>query len=51
MKYAIISDVHSNVFALRAALSEIDKYKPDVILLLGDIVGNGFYPEETVSLV
>ena len=51
MKYAVFSDVHSNVFALKAALKEIDKIRPDKIICLGDIVGNGFYPEETVSLI
>ena len=51
MKYAVFSDVHSNVFALKAALCEIDKLRPDKIICLGDIVGNGFYPEETVSLI
>lgn len=51
MKYAVFSDVHSNVFALKAALEEIDRIRPDKIICLGDIVGNGFYPEETVSLI
>ncbi len=51
MKYAVITDVHSNVFALEAALKEIDKMRPDKIICLGDIVGNGFYPEETASMI
>ncbi len=51
MKYAIFSDIHANVFALRAALAEIDKLKVDKIICLGDIVGNGFYPEETTALL
>lgn len=51
MKYAVITDVHSNVFALEAASKKIDELRPDKIICLGDIVGNGFYPEETVSLL
>lgn len=51
MKYAVITDVHSNVFALEAAFKKIDELRPDKIICLGDIVGNGFYPEETVSLL
>ena len=51
MKYAVITDVHSNIFALKAVMSEIDKIKPDKILCLGDIVGNGAYPEETVQYI
>lgn len=51
MKYAVITDVHANVFALKAALEEIDKIKPDKILCLGDLVGGGAYPDETVQLI
>lgn len=51
MKYAVITDVHANVFALKAVLRDVDLKKPDRILCLGDIVGNGAYPEETVSLI
>lgn len=51
MKICVITDIHSNVFALRAALAEIDGIKPDKIVCLGDIVGNGAYPEETVQLI
>ena len=51
MKICVISDLHSNVFALDAALKEIDALKPDKIVCLGDIVGNGAFPEETVSVL
>jgi len=51
MKYAIITDIHANIFALKAVMAEIDKIKPDKIICLGDIVGNGAYPEETVKYI
>ena len=51
MRYAVITDVHSNIFALKAALKEIDELKPDKIICLGDIVGNGAYPDETVQFI
>ena len=51
MRYAVITDVHANVFALKAALKEIDLLKPDKIICLGDIVGGGAYPDETVQLI
>ena len=51
MKICVITDIHSNVFALRAALEKIDEIKPDKIICLGDIVGNGAFPEETVQLI
>ena len=51
MRYAVITDVHSNIFALKAVLKEIDELKPDKIICLGDIVGNGAYPDETVQFI
>ncbi|MCI0470033.1 MAG: metallophosphoesterase, partial [Candidatus Aminicenantes bacterium] len=50
MKYLIFSDIHSNLEALEKMLSikkssEIDKY-----LFLGDLVGYGANPNETIEL-
>lgn len=51
MKYAIISDIHSNLEALEACLQVIDAEKVDAIVCLGDIVGYGANPNECVDLV
>lgn len=51
MRYAIISDVHSNLEALTSCLSEIDRLKADDIVCLGDIVGYNSNPNECVELV
>ena len=51
MRYAVITDIHANVFALQAVLKEIDELKVDKIVCLGDIVGGGAYPDETVQLI
>ncbi len=51
MKYAIISDIHSNLEALQKALSIIDEKKVDEIICLGDIVGYGANPNECAELV
>ena len=51
MKYALISDIHSNLDALQAVLGEIDQHKPGKILCLGDIVGYGAQPNECVQLL
>ncbi len=51
MKYAIISDIHSNLQALKAVLDEIHLLKCDHILSLGDIVGYGAEPNECVGLL
>jgi len=51
MKYAIISDIHSNIEALEACFKVIDAEKPDAVLCLGDIVGYGASPNECIDLV
>jgi predicted phosphodiesterase len=51
MKYAIISDIHSNLEALQKAFEIIDDEKIDEIICLGDIVGYGANPNECVDLV
>jgi predicted phosphodiesterase len=51
MKYAIISDIHSNLEALLKAFEIIDKEKVDEIICLGDIVGYGANPNECIDLV
>jgi len=51
MKYAIISDIHSNVQALNAALDCIDKDNVDEIICLGDIVGYNANPCECVEII
>lgn len=51
MKFAIISDIHSNLEALTTALEAIKKESVDQILFLGDVVGYGANPNECVDLV
>lgn len=51
MKYAIISDVHSNLEALEIALAEIDRQKVDQIICLGDVVGYGANPSECLKKI
>lgn len=52
MRYALISDIHANVPALRAVLDDIDT-RPDVdaVYHLGDLVGYAPWPNETVALL
>ena len=49
MKIGIITDIHSNIQALRTVLDEFDKIKIDKIICCGDIIGIGPNPEETVQ--
>lgn len=51
MKIALISDIHSNLQALNAALSDIDDRRIEQIYCLGDIVGYGGSPNECLDLV
>jgi putative phosphoesterase len=51
MKYAIFSDVHSNLPALEAVLSDIEGQGVDKILHCGDLVGYGPFPNEVISLI
>lgn len=51
MKIAVISDIHSNLAALKQALQYIKKENVDKIICLGDIVGYGPRPNECVDLI
>jgi predicted phosphodiesterase len=51
MRYAVISDIHSNLEALRAVLDGIASLKVDTTLCLGDIVGYNANPNECIEIV
>ncbi|MBI4358953.1 MAG: metallophosphoesterase family protein [Candidatus Omnitrophica bacterium] len=51
MKYAVISDIHSNWEALSRAYEEIQKRSVDEIVCLGDVVGYGANPSEVLAFV
>ncbi len=51
MKYAVISDMHSNLEALTKVLGEIKTRNVNEIICLGDIVGYGANPDEVADLV
>jgi len=51
MGIAIISDIHSNLEALKAAFQYADEHDIDKIYCLGDVVGYGPNPNECVELV
>lgn len=51
MRYAVISDIHSNLEALTAFLDEAGRLKADKIVCLGDIVGYNADPNECLDLV
>jgi predicted phosphodiesterase len=52
MQYALISDIHSNLPALKAVLAHIDaRADVDAIYHLGDLTGYAPWPNEVVSLL
>ena len=48
--FAIISDIHGNLEALTAALTDIDRHNIKLIYCLGDVVGYGANPKECLDL-
>ena len=50
-RLAIFGDVHGNSAATAATLVAIDAERPDAIYCLGDLVGYGPQPNETIDLV
>ncbi len=51
MLLAIISDIHANVDALRAVLTDIREHGAERVLCLGDLVGYNSFPRETLALL
>jgi putative phosphoesterase len=50
-RIAVFGDVHGNVQATAATLAAIEATDPDAVVCLGDLVGYGANPNETIDLV
>jgi predicted phosphodiesterase len=51
MKYLILSDIHSNKEAFGAVLSHVRRKHWDKVVFLGDLVGYGANPNQTVDML
>jgi predicted phosphodiesterase len=51
MKAAVISDIHSNCFALEPVLKDVQNHSVDLLLILGDIFGYYPWAVETFQLL
>jgi predicted phosphodiesterase len=51
MRYLILSDIHSNQEALKTVLAFVRRKPWDKVLVLGDVVGYGADPNQTVDAV
>lgn len=51
MRYGIISDIHSNLEALEAAIGALSNEKIDTLFCVGDVVGYGANPIECIEKI
>ncbi|GFZ34149.1 phosphoesterase [Clostridium zeae] len=51
MRIAVISDIHSNLYALIRVIEDIDTQNVDTVICLGDLVGYGPQPNEVIAMV
>lgn len=51
MKFAVIGDIHSNIYALESVLEDIKSKNVDFIVSTGDLVGYLPFPNEVIDLV
>lgn len=51
MKIAVLSDIHGNAPALTAVITDIQRWKPDRIIVNGDIVSRGPYSKEVLEIL
>jgi len=51
VKYALLSDVHSNLEAFQAVIKDLECEKVDHVCFLGDIVGYGADPAQCIDIL
>ncbi|MEE1129654.1 MAG: metallophosphoesterase family protein [Methanobrevibacter sp.] len=50
-RYAILSDIHGNLFALKEVINDLNNQKIDQIILLGDLIDYGMQSNEVVEFI
>ena len=51
MKFAVISDIHGNLPALKTAVADIKHWQPDQVIVNGDIVNRGPKSRDCLQLI
>ncbi|WP_455539211.1 metallophosphoesterase family protein [Terrisporobacter sp.] len=51
MKVGVISDIHSNLYALNAVLADLKNRNADLIVCIGDLVGYATRPNEVIEIL
>ena len=50
-KYAILSDIHGNLFALKEVIEDLNNQNVDSIILLGDLIDYGMQSNEVIDYI
>lgn len=50
-KYAILSDIHGNLFALKEVIKDLNNQNIDSIILLGDLIDYGMQSNEVIESI
>lgn len=50
-RYAILSDIHGNLFALKEVINDLNNQNIDSIILLGDLIDYGMQSNEVIEYV
>jgi predicted phosphodiesterase len=51
MRIAVLADIHANIVALRTAAEHFERWQPDRVIVLGDLVNRGPRPAECLQFV
>lgn len=51
MKFAVLADIHANRAALEAVINHIDRWKPDCVIVAGDVVNRGPRPVDCLEWI
>lgn len=51
MKVAVLADIHGNLPALQVVIDHIDRWRPDAVIVAGDVINRGPRPLECLQIV
>lgn len=51
MKIAVLADIHANYIALQTIASHVDAWRPDYVIVAGDVVNRGSRPRECLQFI
>ena len=51
MRYALLSDIHSNLEAFQAVVKDLERETVDQVCFLGDIIGYGADPDQCIDML